>query len=283
MSEQKQLAPAGEMSFIEHLEALRWHIFRSLMAVGIVMVIMFILGPTVFDYIIFGPKEAWFLTYKGFCEFSRLIGLGDMMCLTPTPFEIVNIDMMGQFLAHLKVSIVLGFAVAFPYVFWEIWRFIEPALYDDEVKYTRGIVFITSLLFTVGALFGYFVLCPFSINFFAGYSISETIKNTITLSSYVGIVTTLVMASGIMFELPMVVYFLSKIGILTPEMMREYRKHAFVVILVIAAAITPADVWTQILVSVPVYFLYEISILVSARVVKNAELEEERQSLTTLP
>ena len=175
---------------------------------------------------------------------------------------------------HLKISAVLGFIVSFPYLLWEAWRFIEPGLYEEERKYSKGIIFISSLLFMIGVCFGYFILSPFSINFFATYSVSEMIENTIALDSYISIITTLTMASGIMFELPMIVYFLSRLGLLTPELMRNHRRHAFMVILIISAIITPADVFSQVLVSVPIYVLYEFSILVSARVVSKMAKEQ---------
>lgn len=271
----KRLKSEGEMSFIEHLEELRWHIIRSLIAIGIITVAAFIAYPFIFDVLIFGPKESDFITYDTFCWLSQNLRLGEALCMNPKDFEIINTDMAGQFITHIKVSLVLGFIAAFPYVFWEFWRFVEPGLLEEERKYSKSIVFISSLLFLIGVLFSYFVLTPFSINFFASYTLSETIQNTITLGSFIGIITTLALATGIMFELPLVVYFLSKLGLLTPAIMRTYRKHAFTVILLIAAIITPADVASQILVSVPVYFLYEISIIVSARVTRKMQQKEK--------
>jgi len=265
MSEAINQNPA-EMSFIEHLEELRWHLVRSISAIGIFSVLAFLAKTFVFDVLLLGPKKSSFLTYQAFCKFSEWLGLGKALCMKPAVFEVVNLDMMGQFLTHLKVSIAIGFIVAFPYFLWEMWRFIRPGLLDNEQKYTNGVVSISSLLFIIGVSFGYLVLSPLSINFFASYSVSASVGNTIALSSYISIITTLVLASGIMFELPMVVYFLSKMGLLTPDSMRAYRRHAFVVILLVAAVITPADVWTQVLVTIPVYFLYEISIFVSAKV-----------------
>jgi len=265
MSEAINQNPA-EMSFIEHLEELRWHLVRSISAIGIFSVLAFLAKTFVFDVLLLGPKKSSFLTYQAFCKFSEWLGLGKTLCMQPAVFEVVNLDMMGQFLTHLKVSIAIGFIVAFPYFLWEMWRFIRPGLLDNEQKYTNGVVSISSLLFIIGVSFGYLVLSPLSINFFASYSVSASVGNTIALSSYISIITTLVLASGIMFELPMVVYFLSKMGLLTPDSMRAYRRHAFIVILLVAAVITPADVWTQILVTIPVYFLYEISIFVSAKV-----------------
>lgn len=259
------------MSFFEHLEELRWHLIRALASIFIFAIIAFLLKDLIFNTLILSPKGEGFWTYQTICKISKALGLDGVLCNGPTKFEIVNIDMAGQFLTHLKVSIILGFILSFPYVIWEMWRFIRPALYDQEKRYTRGIVFSASILFFIGVLFGYFILAPLSINFFANYTVSPTVQNTIQLGSYISILTTIVMASGIMFELPIAVYILSKTGLLTPENMREYRKHALVAILVIAAIITPADVWTQLFVTFPVYGLYEISIYISKYVNRNRE------------
>ena len=262
----------AEMSFLEHLEELRWHIIRSFAAIAVISVIAFLSKSFVFETLILSPKSADFLTYKAFCGLSNFLHLEGMLCFQPVNFQVINLEMMGQFLIHLKVAVTIGFVLAFPYFFWEMWRFISPGLKAEEAQYSGLIVLSSSLLFMIGVSFGYFVLSPFSINFFASYSISPTVVNNIALASYISIITTLVLASGIMFELPIVVYFLSKLGLLTPEIMRSHRKHAVVVILLVAAIITPADIASQILVSIPVYFLYEISILVSAIVAKNMEL-----------
>lgn len=267
----KQITPPvqGEMSFIEHLEALRWHLVRSVVAIVVISIILLFNKSFVFDTLIFGPKKESFILYQCLCWLSETLHLGKVLCISPKNFEIINTDLTGQFIAHLKVSIVLGFVIAFPYIFYEVWKFIQPALYDKERNYTRGIVLTTSLLFIIGAAFGYVILTPFSINFFAMYNVSAEVANRIALSSYVSIITTLVLAAGIMFELPMVVYFLAKLGLVTPAMMRDYRRHAFIIILFIAAVITPADIWTQILVTIPVYGLYELSIWVAVSVSKN--------------
>ena len=258
----------AEMSFIDHLEELRWHVFRSLVAVVVITVIVFLMGPVIFDNLIFGPKHESFLTYQAFCAVSELFQMGQMMCLKPAVYEIQNIEMAGQFLTHIKVSLILGFIVSFPYILWEVWKFVRPGLLEHEQKSTKGLVFFASLLFFIGVSFGYFILAPFSLNFFAKYQVTPEVQNIISLTSYISVISTVVLAAGIMFELPMVVFLLSKMGVLTPDMMRLYRKHAFVAILLIAAVITPADVWTMVLVTIPVYFLYEFSILISARVYK---------------
>lgn len=273
--EELENAREKEMSFVEHLEELRWHLFRSTAAIFFVAVILFIAKRAVFDYFIFGPINPDFPTYKFLCNLSDKIGIGAAFCIDTFPFKIINIEVAGQFLVHLKVSFLLGLIVAFPYVFWEFWRFLSPALYENEARGTKGVVFSSSFLFITGVSFGYFILTPFSINFFSNYGVSEMVVNQWKLTNYVSTVTMIVLASGIMFELPMIVYFLSKIGLLTPEFMRNHRKHAAVVILIISALITPADVGTQVLVAIPVFFLYEISIGISRRVNKKLEKELE--------
>ncbi|TVR78569.1 MAG: twin-arginine translocase subunit TatC [Chitinophagaceae bacterium] len=254
------------MSFVDHLEELRWHLIRSAIALFTFTIIVFLSKELIFDTLIFGPTKSSFPTYVGLCQLSSALGLGDLLCLGDYSFIFINTEMAGQFLVHLKVSLVLGFVLTFPYLFWELWRFIKPGLYQKEITYTRGIVFFSSLLFFTGVSFGYFILTPFAINFFGTYSVTDIVNNTFTLTNYTGFLTMFVLASGILFELPMVVYFLSKLGLLTPKIMKTYRKHAFVGIVIVAAVITPADVGTQLLVTVPVYVLYEFSIFISANV-----------------
>lgn len=258
-----------EMSFLDHLEIFRWHLIRSAIAVLFFAIIAFIFKDIVFDVILLGPKDPNFPTYKALCAISQYLGLEDALCLKESPFTLMNITMSGQFSSHVTTSIFAGFIVAFPYVFWEFWRFIRPALHVNESTMARGIVFFSSVLFLLGVLFGYYVIAPLSVNFLGSYQVSSTVANQITLSSFISTVTTVSFANGIIFELPILVYFLTKIGLLTPEFMRLYRKHAIVVILILAAIITPPDVTSQILVSLPLIVLYEISIKISARVIKN--------------
>lgn len=260
-----------EMPFVEHLEQLRWHLIRGVSAVLIVGIVAFLLRDIVFDLIIFGPTKNSFVTYRALCALSDALGLGDTLCMQVGDFKIINIEMSGQFMMHLQAAAVLGVVVAFPYFFWEIWQFIKPGLHISEIKYTNGILFFTSVLFILGVAFGYFILTPFAVNFFATYQVSETVENNFSLTNYVGFLSMFTLLSGIIFELPMVVYFLSKLGLVTPTFMRTYRRHAAVVILIVSAIITPADVGTQLLVFVPVYILYEFSIFISARVVKQME------------
>ncbi len=266
----------ADMSFIDHLDALRKHLVRAVVAFLVCAVVAFAAKDFVFDGIIFAPTRDDFPTYKALCNLSNKLDLGDSMCLTfSEPFKIINTDMSGQFVMHMQVAGVLGFILAFPFIFWEIWRFVKPGLHRKEIRYTQGIIFFTSTLFLVGVLFGYYIMTPFSVNFFATYKVSEAVENTFTLGSYISFLTMFTLLSGIIFELPIAVYFLTKLGLVTPSLMRNYRRHAIVLILVVSAIITPADVGSQIMVFIPVFILYELSIFISARVLRNMEAEEE--------
>lgn len=258
-----------EMSFLDHLEVFRWHLIRAAVAILFFTIIAFIYKDIVFDVILLGPKRTDFLTYRILCEISQYLGLGDALCLRDSPFSLMNISMSGQFSTHITTSIFAGFIIAFPYVLWEIWRFISPALHSNENSMAKGVVFFSSILFLIGILFGYYVIAPLSINFLGSYQVSSSVANQINLSSFVSTVTTVSFANGIIFELPILVYFLTKIGLLTPDFMRVYRKHSMVVILILSAIITPPDITSQVLVSLPLIILYEFSIKISERVIKN--------------
>lgn len=278
--DEKSEDPKTEMSFLDHLEALRWHIVRSLVAIMVVAIAVFLAKDFVFGTIIFGPIQADFITYKLFCETAKAL------CFYPENLEVINRDLQEPFINHLKVSFWLGLVAAFPYVFYEVWSFIKPGLYEKEIKAARGMVGICSFLFLTGVAFGYFVICPFAVSFLSNYDLGTDISNTVTLNSYVNSLTMFTLPVGLVFELPIVVYFLSKIGLITPEFMKQYRKHAVVVILIMSAVLTPPDVVTQILIGFPLYFLYEISIVISKRVVdgqKKREKEEEQASQKTAP
>jgi sec-independent protein translocase protein TatC len=263
------LPQEGEMSFLEHLEVLRWHLIRSVSAIFIVAIAAFIVKGFIFDTLLLGPKSPDFWTYRKLCELSEKFNLSDLLCITEIPFDLINISMAGQFSTHIFVSIIAGVVVAFPYIMFEIWRFIKPGLYSTERKYASGMVFYTSVLFIMGVLFGYYIIAPLSVNFLGSYRVSETVLNQIDLNSYFSTIATLVLASGAVFELPVLIYFLTKIGFVTPQILREYRRHAVVGILILAAVITPPDVSSQILVFFPLMLLYEVSIWVSAIVVRN--------------
>lgn len=264
----------GEMSFLEHLEALRWHLMRAVIAVLTLAIVLFFYREIVFDHFLFAPKHPDFWTYRMLCLLSDYLEMGDALCIKELPFELINTELSGQFTMHIWVSFVAGFILAAPYVLWEIWRFIKPALHEKERKYSKGVVFFSSMLFFLGVLFGYYVIVPLSINFLGSYQVSSDVKNMIAMDSFVSTVTTITFASGIVFELPIVIYFLTQIGLMTPQFMRTYRKHATVIILIVAAVITPSpDVTSQLLVAFPLYLLYELSIFVSMYVVRKAEKE----------
>lgn len=260
--------PDSEMSFLDHLEELRWHLVRSIVAILVCAIVVFMAKNFVFKEVIFGPRYEDFPTYRFLC------GLSDFLCLEPPLFNLITRELGEQFIVHMKVSFILGLIISFPYIFWEIWRFIKPGLYEKEQKAARGIVFVCSFLFFLGVAFGYYIISPFAITFLAGYEIEGAIASP-TLASYVNYMTMFTLPTGLVFELPIVVYFFSKIGLLTPDFMKAYRRQAFVLILILASIITPPDVMTQLLISVPLYFLYEISIYISKRVVKNLEKELE--------
>lgn len=262
---------SGEMSFLQHLEVLRWHLVRSSIAIILMGIVCFIGKSILFDTIIFGPKDPNFITYRLFCKFTKLFSSQGVFCLNEMPFSIINNKMAGQFSTHIWVSLIAGFILAFPYVLYEVWKFIKPGLHEKERKHSRGVIFFASFLFLLGVLFGYFLIAPLSVQFLGGYSISGEIKNLIDLLSYISTVTTVTLSSGLIFELPIIVYFLAKVGVLTPSWMKMYRKHALVLILILSAIITPPDISSQILVSLPVLLLYELSIKICARVVKNQE------------
>ncbi len=265
----------NEMNFLQHLEELRWHLIRSIASVLIIAIVAFLNKSFVFDVIIFSPKGADFITYQFLCWLSVQLNAffptlisADVLCIGGNIPQLQNLNMSGQFTTHIMISVVTGFVVAFPYIFWEIWRFIKPGLMDKEKKLSRGTVFFSSFLFTTGILFGYFVIAPLSINFFSTYQVSADVANQFTLSTYISTLTTIVLACGVLFELPIVIYFLTRAGLIYPEMLQVYRKHAVVGAFVLSAILTPPDVFSQFLVTIPLAILYEISIVISRRTVK---------------
>lgn len=254
-----------EMSFLEHLEHLRWHVLRALSAITVVAIVVFIAKDLVFDKVIMSPTRKDFITYQFLCQ------LGEQLCIYPEGITVYTRQLGEQFVIHLKTSFWLGLIVAFPYVFYEFWKFISPGLYEKERKAARGVVFICSTLFLTGVLFGYFVISPFAVTFLSSYSVSPEVANTFTLSSLVDYMTMFTLPTGLIFQLPVVMYFLARVGIINSAFLKQYRRHSIVIILIAASIITPPDVITQILISMPLYFLYELSIVVVKRVEKNLE------------
>lgn len=258
---------AKEMSFFEHLEELRWHLVRAIASIGVIAVVVFIMKDFVFRQIVFAPKEASFLTYRVFCS------MGEFLCFSPPNFQVQAFKIEEQFVTHLKVSAILGLVVAFPYVFYEIWSFVKPGLYKNEIKAARGIVGVCSALFLIGVLFGYFVITPFALTFLTSYDLGGTIAQP-TLTSYVNNLAMYTLPTGLIFELPVVMFMLAKIGLISSEDLKAYRKISIVVILVVAAIVTPPDVMTQLLISIPLYGLYEVSIYIVQKVEKKREEDE---------
>lgn len=271
----KQASPEKEMSFLDHLEELRWHLVRSTIAVVVLGVIAFIFKRFIFDVLIFGPTKPDFPTYAMFCDISRYLGM-DSFCFQEMPFTIQSRTMAGQFSAHMWTSIYAGIIVAFPYILYEFWKFISPGLKDKERSSSRGFIGVASVLFFLGVLFGYYLITPLSINFLGSYQVSDEVINQFDLDSYISLVRTSVLACGIIFELPILMYILTKIGLVTPEILRKYRKFALIIVLIIAAIITPPDVMSQIIVSIPILILYEVSIYISKIVIRNQLREEKR-------
>ncbi len=257
----------AEMGFWEHLEELRGHIFRSTAAVLVFSVLAFIGKKIIFDKIILAPLETDFITNRVLCKLGKIIS-SDALCFGKIELTLQNIELSGQFMMHLYVSFMAGLILAMPYIVFEIWRFIVPALHKNEKKYTKGAVFVISFLFTLGVLFGYFLIVPLTVNFFGNYHVSEHVSNQIHLNSYVHSVISILIGIGIVFELPVFIFFLTKLGLVSPDFLKKNRKVMVIIVLVLASIITPPDMFSQILVSIPLMLLYELSILVSKRVYK---------------
>ncbi len=264
----KNTVEPNEMSFLDHLEELRWHLIRATLAVVIIGSIAFCIPDFIFDTVIFGPKKPDFPTYDVFCKLSKLLGFSEAFCSDEPMFRIQSRVMAGQFSAHIWTSIWAGFIIGFPYILYEIWKFISPGLYEKERRNSKGFIFIASILFFLGVLFGYYVVTPLSLNFLGRYSVSAEVFNDIDLASYISTVRASVIACGLIFELPIIIFFLTKIGLVTPEILKKYRKISLVIVLILSAVITPPDVASQIVVAVPILILYQVSIYISGYVLR---------------
>lgn len=260
------------MSFLDHLEELRWHLIRAVLSIIVFAIAAFLAKDFIWNEVIFGPIQPDFLTYQVLCDLAEKLE-APALCIGEIPLNVINIDITGQFTMHIKSSLILGLILGFPYVFWEIWRFVKPGLRNSEKQASRGIVFTVSLLFMLGVFFGYFIVSPLSINFLSNYTLADVINNEIRITSIVSLVATLALACGLMFQLPVASYILAKAGIVGPQTMKRYRRHAIVVILIVSAIITPPDVISQILIALPLMLLYEISIVVAKRITKRQEKE----------
>jgi len=270
---QRNANPQAEMAFTDHIEELRWHLIRAIGVMILSAIFVFFNIEWIFTHIILGPADSSFASYRFLCSFGKMIHV-DALCLGSMQLEFQNTQLSGQFMMSLSTSLMIGFILSFPYVFWEFWKFVKPALRPEELKYARGIVFWSSLLFFTGVLFAYYVIAPFTINFFATYQLSPSFKNIITISNYYDTMSDLVLGMGIVFELPVIVFFLSRIGLLSPTLMRDKRKYAFVIILILAAVITPPDWFSIWLVTIPLVILYEAGIGISERAIRERRKKE---------
>ena len=269
--------PDAEMSFLDHLEVLRWHIVRSAAVLLVVAIVIFIYIDWVFDNIIYAPARKDFITYTGLCNLSHKLHLGNSLCMPPVDIPLLGNTVSGPFMSAISISFMGAVIVAFPYLFWELWRFVKPALSPKELKYARGSIGWVSVCFFTGAAFGYYLLAPFTFNFLANFQLGTlgVYKYLPTLDDFIETLTDIILGCGIAFELPILAYVLSKLGIITPKFLKTYRKYAYVAILILAAIITPSPDWTsQTIVAVPLILLYEISIFISKRVDKQREKAE---------
>ncbi len=271
----KNTAEGTEMSFLQHLEELRWHLVRSAIVIVVFGIAAFCLNDFLFDTVIFGPLKQDFISYKTLCSLGHKIGVGDVMCMVVKPAHLQTLSASEQFFNHMWISLMCGLILGFPFVLWELWKFIRPALKNQEVGPVKVFVVIASILFLIGIFFGYFLLFPMSYNFLINYQVSSSgiVQTQNTFDDYISLISTMVLVSGIIFEMPVLVYFLTRMTLLTPVFMRKYRKHAVVIILIAAAVITPSpDVTSQMVVAVPMYLLYELSVFVSAWAIKKHKL-----------
>jgi sec-independent protein translocase protein TatC len=269
----------GEMTFIDHLEELRWHLIRSVIAILIGAIVVFIYAKEIVDKVLFAPADNNFVTYKWLCDLSHWLRLGDMVCLAGVKSQFQSNTMTGQFISTFTIAFIGGFIIAFPYVFWEFWRFVRPALSTKELKKTRGVIFWVTLLFFAGVLFGYYILTPFMVNFYFSYTLSDKIVNIPNFSDYIENLIYTTVGVGVLFQMPLLVMVLARIGIVSARFLRKYRRHAFIIILLAAAIITPStDPFSLTIVTIPLYLLFEASIIIAARINKRQQKEMDEWS-----
>lgn len=265
-----------DMSFLGHLEELRWHLVRSASAIFIIGIVLFIFQKEVYEHFLLAHRKSDFITYEIFCDFFSFFGFDSTFCNVSFTNNLISLKPTQQLMNALWSSFILGIILSFPYLLWELWRFISPGLTKNEVRHSKGFIFVASFLFFCGIAFSFYVIAPISIHFLYNYQISELIQNNFTLDSHISLVTNMLLGVSILFELPVLIYFLTKIGLVTPEFLRKYRKHALVVVLILAAIITPPDIASQVIVAIPILILYEISITVSKIVIKKQQKNAQK-------
>jgi len=277
----KTNSEGGEMSFIDHLEELRWHLVRAVLAWIVGFVVIFVNIDWVFDNIIYAPAKSDFITYGALCRLSHYLHMGEALCMPAVNIPLQGNTVSGPFMSALSISMIGGIILAFPYLFWELWRFIKPALSAKEIRYSRGSIFWVSICFFAGGAFGYFLLAPFTFNFLANFKLGTTTAYNYmpTLDDYIDTINNLILGCGIAFELPILAFVLARIGLINAKFLKTYRKYAFIIILIVAAVITPSPDWTsQALVSLPLLLLYELSVIIVKSVDKKKALEEKEWS-----
>lgn len=255
---------------MDHLEELRKRLLFALLGILAGAMVLFVSKDWVFERLIFAPRNPNFITFRAWCALGHFTGAGDRLCVEDIRYELINTTMLGNFSAHILVSAIGGFIVAFPWTFAQIWRFVKPGLHGDETKAVRGVTWAASTLFFLGVCFGYFVIAPLSLQFLGHYEIGD-VQARIALMSYLKTVASITLAAGLIFQVPVVIHFLAKMGLVTPAGLKKFRKHTLVVTLIIAAVITPPDLTSQVLVALPVLGLYEIGIFQAKRIVKRQE------------
>jgi len=266
------------MSFLDHVDELRSYIIRSIIAILIGGIVAFSFIKEIVGQVIFGPTKKDFITYQLMCDLGHYLKRGDALCIGDFPFIIQNFGVTTQFLQAFKIAAIAGIIIAFPYILFQIWRFVKPALSSKEQNKTTGFVFFCSSLFFLGLGFGYFILTPISMNFLGNFSLGDDIQNQFSLQSVVGFVTTMSFGTGLIFELPVLIYFLAKLGLITPAFLKKYRKHSFVVILILSAFVTPPDVVSQVMLTIPLYLLFEFGIVIAKKVYKDREKEDKARA-----
>jgi len=267
---------SGQMSFLGHLEEMRWRLVRSAISVVAVAIVIFIFTEPIVQTVFMNMKEADFITYKLLCDLGNMIGMGDGMCIESIQIKsIQSLDMTGQFNTNMYMALIGGLIVAFPFIFWQMWGFVKPALKQKELNVSKGVIFWASVLFFLGIGFGYFLISPLCVQFFGNYKILDNVDNNFRINSYLSMITTTTFLTGLFFELPVVIYIATKLGLVTPELLKKYRKHAVVIVLILSALITPPDVISQVMVAIPIMLLYESGIYVSKAVVRRKQ-EVER-------
>lgn len=267
-----------EMSFLGHLEELRWHLVRSASAIFIIGILLFIFQKEVYEHFLLAHRKPDFITYQIFCDFFNFLGMDSTFCNVAFNDNLISLKPTQQLMNAIWSSLILGIILSFPYLLWEVWRFISPGLTKKEIRSSKGFIFIASFLFFCGIAFSFYVIAPISIHFLYNYQITDLIQNNFTLDSHIGLVTNMLLGVSVLFELPVLIYFLTKIGLVTPEFLKKYRKHALVVVLILAAIITPPDIASQVIVAIPILILYEISIKVSKMVIKKQKKDAQKST-----